>query len=158
MEIWIDADATPKIIKEVIFDLVQKRNIKLTLVANKSMNIPLSQLISLIVVKKNLDEADRYIIDHCAVDDLAVTADIPLAAALVEKGVMVLNPRGAVYTKENMSDILSTRNLLHDLRDNGIIQTTTPPFGPKDKIAFTNALDREITRLKKRKNHLRGDC
>ncbi|MBF0363263.1 MAG: YaiI/YqxD family protein [Oligoflexia bacterium] len=147
MKIWIDADACPKIIKELIFKTSFRLKISVTLVANSNMTVPLSSLISLVVVKKNPDEADHYILNNFSNGDLVVTADIPLAAALVAKGVVVLNPRGNVYTEDNVGDILANRNLLQELRDGGLIQGGPAPLNQNDKVKFANALDRELTKL-----------
>lgn len=150
MKIWIDADACPKVIKELIFKTSVRLNIPITLVANSNMSIPLSPLVSLVIVKKNIDEADHYILNNINLGDLAVTADIPLAAALVAKEIVVLNPRGDVYTEDNVGEVLATRNLLQELRDGGLIQGGPSPLNQNDKVKFANALDRELTKLLKK--------
>lgn len=149
MRIWIDADACPKIIKELIFKTSLRLRIPVTLVANSNMAVPLSPLISIVVVKKKQDEADYYILNNFSNGDLVVTADIPLAAALVSKGAVVLNPRGNVYTEDNVGEVLATRNLLQELRDGGLIQGGPPPLNQNDKVKFANALDRELTKLQR---------
>ena len=105
-------------------------------------------LISLVVVGKGVDEADRHILEHCEAGDLVVTADIPLASSLVDKGAVALNPRGTVYTTANVKEALATRNLHHDLREEGNFTGGPPPLGPKDRERFANAIDRELTRLR----------
>ncbi|MBF0313789.1 MAG: YaiI/YqxD family protein [Oligoflexia bacterium] len=147
MKIWTDADACPKIVKELIFKTAFRLNLSVILVANSHMAIPLSPLISLVVVKKQIDEADHYILEHVEVGDLVVTADIPLASALVAKGVVVLNPRGNVYSEDNVGEALATRNLLQELRDGGLIQGGPAPLNVNDKVKFANALDKELTKL-----------
>lgn len=148
MKIWIDADACPKMIKEFVYKVSARLKVPVVLVANSGMHVPKSNLVSLIVVGKNIDEADHYILDQCAVGDLVVTADIPLASDLVDKGVVTINPRGNVYTPDNVKEALATRNLMYDLREEGTATGGPPPLGPRDKEKFANAIDREITKLR----------
>lgn len=115
--------------------------IELVLVANAYQSIPLSPLISLIVVGKKLDEADQYIVDFLVAGELVVTADIPLAAKVVEKEAFALNPRGEIYTEENIGEILSMRDFMKDLRDGGAITGGPSSFGPKDVESFANSLN-----------------
>jgi len=147
MKIWVDADACPRMIKEFLFKAAGRLKIPTVLVANSNMFIPRSNLVSLVVVGDGMDEADHYIVEHCDPTDLVVTADIPLASDLVDKGVVALNPRGTVYTTDNVKEALATRNLMQDLREAGEIQGGPPPLGPSDREKFANAFDREITRL-----------
>ncbi len=149
MTIWVDADACPKMIKELVFKAAVRLKIPAILVANSGMAVPRSALIRLVVVGKSMDEADRHILAQCSVGDLVVTADIPLAAALVDKGIAAVNPRGTVYTTDNVKEALATRNLMQELRESGVMQGGPAPLGPADKAAFANALDRELTRLRK---------
>ncbi len=149
MKIWIDADACPRPVKEVVFKTSIRLQIPVTLVANSAMFVPRSPLVTLQVVGGGVDEADRHIQTQAASGDLVVTADIPLAAALVEKGVVAIDPRGLVYSPNNVKEALATRNLMQDLRDSGLAQGGPAPLGPKDRERFTNALDRELTRLRK---------
>ncbi|HKJ00233.1 MAG TPA: YaiI/YqxD family protein [bacterium] len=151
MRIWIDADACPKMVKEFIFKAARRLGVPTTLVANKGLFLPQHPLIALVVVGGGVDEADHYIVDHCAENDLVVTADIPLASALVEKGVAVVSPRGTVYTPDNVKEALATRNLMQELRENGIMQGGPAPLGPNDKVQFANAFDREMTRLRRKR-------
>jgi len=147
MKIWIDADACPKVIKEVVFKASSRAQVPVTLVANSGMFVPESNLINLVIVDHGLDVADSYILTHSNKGDLVVTADIPLAAQLVAKHVVAINPRGSVYTEDNVHDVLATRNLMQDLRGAGMIQGGPPPFGPKDKANFANGFDQELTKL-----------
>ena len=149
MKIWIDADACPRMVKEFVFKVSGRLKIPVVMVANSSMHTPRSNLVSLVVVGKALDEADHYIVDHAEPGDLVITADIPLASGLIDKGVVAINPRGRVYTADNVKEDLATRNLMQDLREEGAITGGPPPLGPREREQFANALDREITRLRK---------
>jgi uncharacterized protein YaiI (UPF0178 family) len=151
MKIWIDADACPKIIKEVIFKTAARLQVPVTLVANSYLTIPHSPLINLIQVDQGADVADFYIVKNVEDDDLVITADIPLAALIVEKNAIAINSRGEIYTEENINERLSMRDYMTDLRDNGGVITGGPaPFGPKDKEKFTNSLDRLLTKMLKK--------
>lgn len=149
MRIWIDADACPRMIKEAVFKTSLRLKIPLTLVANSGMFMPRSPLITIDVVGGGVDEADQHILAQAAKGDLVVTADIPLASALVDKGVVAIDPRGMVYTPGNVKEALATRNLMQDLRDSGVAQGGPAPMGPRERERFTNALDRELTRLRR---------
>jgi uncharacterized protein YaiI (UPF0178 family) len=141
-KIWIDADACPKAVKEILFKTSARLKIELSLVANSYQAIPLSPLITLTIVGKKLDEADQYIVDHVLSGELVITADIPLAAKVVEKEAFALNPRGELYTEENIGEILSMRDFMKDLRDGGAITGGPSTFGPKDVEHFANALNK----------------
>ena len=104
---------------------------------------------SLVVVGREKDEADRHILENCAVGDLVVTADIPLASSLVDKGVVAINPRGSVYPPDNVKEALATRNLMQDLREEGMLSEGPPPLGLRDREKFADAIDRELTRLQR---------
>lgn len=149
MKIWIDADACPNMIKEVIYKTSGRLKIYVTLVANSHLNVPLSPFISSIKVDQGADVADLYIVEHTTKEDIIVTADIPLADLIVKKGATAINPRGEIYTEENISERLSVRNFMQDLRDGGLDTGGPPPLGPKDKEKFTNAFDRLITKILK---------
>jgi uncharacterized protein len=141
--IWIDADACPKVIKEVIYSISHRLQLKVVLVANSSMFTPPSPLISLIKVNAGADVADSYIVDHVSQDDIVITADIPLAAFIVEKDAIALNVRGEIYTEENVRERLSMRDFMKDLRDSTGMDIGGPDsFGPKDKEKFTNSINR----------------
>lgn len=141
-KIWIDADACPKAVKEILFKTSARLKIELSLVANSYQAIPPSPLITLTIVGKQLDEADQYIVDHVSPGELVITADIPLAAKVVEKEAFALNPRGELYTEENIGEILSMRDFMKDLRDGGAITGGPSTFGPKDVEYFANALNK----------------
>lgn len=140
--IWIDADACPKTVKEIVFKASFRLNITLVLVANSYQIIPHHDLIRLIIVGKKLDEADQYIVDNLEAYDLVITADIPLAAKVVEKEGIAVNPRGEIYTEENIGEILSMRDFMKELRDGGSITGGPSSFGPKDIQQFANSLNK----------------
>ena len=147
VKIWIDADACPKVIKEHVFKIAASKNIPVTLVANSGMWIPTSPLINLIHVDQGADVADSYIVEHADKKDLIITADIPLAALIVELGALAINPRGEIYTEENISERLSIRDFMQELRDGGLETGGPAPFGTKDKAAFANSLNRILSKL-----------
>ncbi|TIH12927.1 YaiI/YqxD family protein [Marinifilum sp. JC120] len=146
MQIWVDADACPKAVKEILFKTVMRREVKLTLVANQYMTIPTSPFINMIKVGAGFDVADNEIVKLCNPGDLVITADIPLADKIVEKGATGLNPRGELYTEDNIKSILSMRNLMEELRSAGTVSGGPAAFSPKDKQNFTNQLDKYLTR------------
>jgi len=146
-KIWIDADACPKVIKEVIFKTSFRLKISLCLVANSYISIPSGPLLSLIQVEQGEDVADFYIVKHVSKNDLVITADIPLAALVVEKGATAINPRGDLYTEENVRERLSMRDFMKDLRDSGVDTGGPPPFGGKDKVLFANSLNRILAKM-----------
>lgn len=140
--IWIDADACPKAVKEITFKTSLRLNIKVVLVANSYQNIPCSDLIQLIVVDTGFDAADLYIIDQVEIHDIVITADIPLAVNVLKKKAIALNPRGEIYSENNIGSISSMRNLLKEFRDAGVITGGPAPFGPKDIKQFADSLNR----------------
>lgn len=146
MHIWVDADACPRAVKEILFKTAMRREVKLTLVANQYLSIPGSPLINLIKVSSGFDVADNEIAKLCQPGDLVITADIPLADNIVEKGATGLNPRGELYTEDNIKSILSMRNLMEELRSAGSVSGGPASFSPKDKQNFTNQLDKYLTR------------
>ncbi|MBI3994121.1 MAG: YaiI/YqxD family protein [Candidatus Lambdaproteobacteria bacterium] len=149
MRIWIDADACPKMIKEFVYKVSRRLQVPVVLVANSAMHVPRSNLVSLVVVGDALDAADHHILQHCVAGDLVVTADIPLASSLIDKGVVAINPRGMVYTQDNVKEALATRNLMQELREAGTMSGGPAPLGPQDRERFANALDRELTRQRR---------
>lgn len=141
-KIWIDADACPKAIKEFVFKTSKRLNLKIILVANEYQNIPQTDLIQLIVVAKGFDAADQHILDQVGIHDIVITADIPLAAKALKKGAIALNPRGEIYTENNIGSILSVRDFMKEFRDAGLIIGGPAPFGPKDVKQFADSLNR----------------
>lgn len=144
-KIWIDADACPKAIKEIVFKTSRRLNIKVVLVANSYQNIPQSPLIQLIVVHDGFDAADQHIIDQVEMHDIVITADIPLAAEVLKKKAIAINPRGEIYTANTIGSILSMRNLMKEFRDAGVITGGPAVFGPKDIKQFADSLNRLIS-------------
>lgn len=147
MKLWIDADAAPRDVKEIVYRTARRLKIETVLVANQPLSTPLDHpFVTAVRVQGGPDVADIYIADKAEAGDVAVTADIPLAARLVEKGVTALDPRGQEHTEENVGERLAVRDFMDDLRGAGV-QTFGPrPYGPKDRQAFAAALDRVLTR------------
>jgi uncharacterized protein len=145
--LWIDADAAPQPVKEICFRASDRLALQTVLVANQRLPIPAGYAhVSAVRVDGGPDVADRYIAEHAALGDVAVTADIPLAALLVPKGVVVLDPRGDEYTAEIIGERLSVRNFMDGLRASGVDTGGHAAYGPREKQAFANALDRALTR------------
>jgi uncharacterized protein YaiI (UPF0178 family) len=149
VQIWVDADACPGEIKELLFRAAQRREVPVTLVANQSIWTPPSPLINCIVVRDGANEADRRIVELLEPGDLVITADIPLAGDVVAKGGVALNPRGELYDNANVGQRLAMRNLLDDMRGAGHTLRGPSGFTPKDRQAFANQLDRWIAAQKK---------
>ena len=142
MKIWVDADACPGVIKDIVFRAAERSRVQVTLVANQAVRTPPSQLIRSVQVPAGFDVADKYIVEQLAPNDLVITADIPLAALTIEKGAHALNPRGELYTKENIRERLSMRNFMDELRGSGVVTGGPPPLDARDRAAFANSLDR----------------
>jgi len=148
MKIWIDADACPNAVKDILFRAAERTRIELTLVANQAMRLPPSQFIRFIQVPAGLDVADQRIVELLQPGDLVVTADIPLAAAVIDKNGVALNPRGELYTKENIRERLSMRNFMDELRSGGVNTGGPPVLTAKDRQAFANKLDAWLAKRK----------
>lgn len=144
MTVWVDADACPGPIKEIVVRAALRLKVRATFVANSNVSLPVSPLLVTVRVAKGLDEADRYVTRAAAKGDLAVTADIPLAAALVAKKVTVIDPRGTVYTEENVTEALAVRNFMSELRESGVETSGPRSFSPRDTKSFASAFDREL--------------
>lgn len=144
-KIWIDADACPKAVKELVFKASQRQKIKIVLVANHYQFIPQSDLIELIVVDKGFDAADEKIVERVEIFDLVITADIPLAAKVLEKKAVAINPRGEIYHANTIGSILSMRDFMKELRDAGVVTSGPSPFGPKDIKQFADSLNKLIS-------------
>jgi uncharacterized protein len=141
--IWIDGDACPNVIKDILFRAAERRQLPLLLVANRFIATPPSAFIKAIQVGGGFDVADNYIVKHCQVNDLVITADIPLAAEVVAKQGFALNPRGELYTQENIKEHLSMRDFMTEMRDTGQLSGGGPSaFSQRDTQSFANALDK----------------
>ncbi len=150
MKIWIDADATPRDVKEIVFRAAKRLDIATVLVANQRLDTPLGNpLISSVQVPGGPDVADQYIVDHAEAGDLVVTQDIPLAALLVPKRIVVLDPRGDEHTEETIGERLSIRDLMESFRGAGVVTGGPPPYDQRAKQAFASALDRALTRMRR---------
>ncbi|GMR13477.1 MAG: YaiI/YqxD family protein [Gemmatimonadota bacterium] len=148
MRLWVDADAAPRDVKEIVFRSALRLQIDAVLVANQRLQVPANnRFATSIRVDGGPDKADDYIADHAIPGDVAVTADIPLAARLVEKGVLTLDPRGTEYSEDNIGERLSIRDFMEQVRMTGVETGGPRAYGPKDKQSFANALDRVLTRL-----------
>lgn len=146
LKIWIDADACPRAVKDLIFRASQRLQIAVVLVADRPVARGKSPLISTVVVPRDMDSADQHIVNKTRPGDLVVTADLPLAAAVVGKGAIAINPRGETYTEENVRERLSMRDFLMSLRETGQEDLGGPsPFSRKDKERFAAALDRFLS-------------
>lgn len=147
MKIWVDADACPRVIKEIVFRASERLCVEVFLVANKPLMKHNSQFVTSVVVPDGPDVADDYIAEHATPRDLVITADIPLAARVVGIGGVALDPRGELYTDENIGERLSVRDLMQELRGEGLIQGGPGQFGLVDRQRFASAFDRTLTRL-----------
>ncbi|MBM0107759.1 YaiI/YqxD family protein [Steroidobacter sp. S1-65] len=141
MQIWVDADACPGAIKEILFRAAERERVQINLVANQALRIPPSPYIRSLQVPPGLDVADKRIVELLAAGDLVITADIPLAAAAIDKNGHALNPRGEMYTKDNIRERLSVRNFMDELRGSGIATGGPSALSQRDRQAFANSLD-----------------
>jgi uncharacterized protein YaiI (UPF0178 family) len=152
MRLWLDADATPRDVKEICIRASERLKLETVLVANHRVEIPRGYAhLSTVRVEGGADVADRYIAERAEMGDVAVTADIPLAAILVPKGVIVIDPRGDEYTEESIGERLSVRNFMDGLRSTGVETGGHATYGQREKQAFANALDRALTRGRKQR-------
>ena len=144
MKIWVDADACPKPVKDILFRLAERKEIMVTFVANQRLRLVESPVIQLIQVEYGANIADDEIANKCEDGDLIITADIPLAARIVAKGAQALDPRGKIYDKNNIRQLLDMRNFMDELRGSGVETGGPPSFGQKERFKFANELDRFI--------------
>lgn len=147
MKIWIDADACPRVIKEILFRASERLQIPVCLVANKSLSRHNSRLVESIVVGEGFDVADDYIAEQAGPVDLVITADIPLAARIVAKGGVALDPRGELYTEDNVGERLSIRDLMAELRSGGVAMGGPAQFSLADRQRFASSLDRLLCKM-----------
>jgi uncharacterized protein len=149
MKIWVDADACPVVIKDILFKAAIRTKVELTLVANMEMVTPSSEYINSIRVKAGFDVADNEIVKRTDKGDLVITSDIPLAAEVIEKGGLALNPRGEMYSTDTIRARLNMRDFMDTLRSSGIHTGGPPPLGQKERQAFANHLDKFLTKYTK---------
>ncbi len=145
-KIWVDADACPKVIKEILFRAAERTTVPLVLVANQPLQVPKSPHVRSVQVGAGFDVADNYIVQHAEAGELVITADIPLAAELVAKDCLALNPRGELYTEENIRQRLNMRDFMDTLRSSGIDTGGHAAFSQADRQAFANQLDRLLAK------------
>jgi len=146
MKIWIDGDACPNAIKDILFRAAERTGISLTLIANHVVKVPPSRYISFLRVASGFDVADNEIVKRLAPGDLVITGDIPLAAEIIENQGQALNPRGELYTRDNIKARLTMRDLMESLRSSGIESGGQAPLNHSDRKVFADQLDRIITR------------
>lgn len=149
LNIFVDADACP--VKQEVYRVAKRYNLDVTLVAGSWMRVPDDVRITLKVVKKGIDAADDWIVEHLETNDIVVTGDIPLAARCIEKGAYVLGPTGKPFTEDNIGPALASRNLLSELREAGDVMSGPPPFGKRDRSRFLQALDKAVNEILRRK-------
>jgi uncharacterized protein len=149
MQIWVDADACPAVIKDILYRVADRLQLNVTLVANQLMRVPASRFIRSVQVPAGPDVADAEIVRLLAPGDLVVTGDIPLASDVLEKGGFALNPRGEFYTNDNIAQMLTMRKFMDELRGSGVDTGGPAPFGQADRQSFANALDRHLARYAK---------
>ncbi|MFC5741727.1 YaiI/YqxD family protein [Dyella tabacisoli] len=151
-QIWVDADACPVVIKEILFRAAEREQVTVTLVANQWLRTPPSRFIRSVQVPGGFDVADNEIVQRVTAGDLVVTQDIPLAALVIDKGALAINPRGELYTPETIAQRLTMRNFMDELRGSGIDTGGPAAFHPRDRQAFANQLDSWLTRRRQMKS------
>lgn len=145
MKIWVDADACPVVVKEILFRAATRAKISVTLVANQFLNVPKSPFVHFVQVPQGFDVADNEIVKRCVEGDLVITADIPLASEVIDKNAIALNPRGELYTVENIKTRLNMRDFMDTMRASGIEGGGPPPLTQRDRQQFANNLDKLLT-------------
>jgi uncharacterized protein len=149
-QIWVDADACPVVIREILFRAAERTGVRVTWVANKPLRLPMAPNMRFLQVPPGFDAADKRIVELMETDDLVVTADVPLAAAAIDKGGTALNPRGELYTKDNVRERLSVRNFLDELRSGGVNTGGPPALSQRERQLFANQLDTWLARRAKK--------
>jgi uncharacterized protein len=150
MQIWVDADACPAVIKEILYRVADRVQLQVTLVANQLLRVPPSRFIRAVQVPSGADVADQEIVRRLAPGDLVITGDIPLASDVLDKGAYALNPRGEFYTHDNIRQMLTMRAFLDELRGSGVDTGGPTAFSQADRQNFANSLDRHLQRLRTR--------
>lgn len=146
MPIWVDADACPAVVKDILFRAAERAHTQVILVANQALRIPPSAYIRSVQVAAGFDVADNYIVQNMEPGDLVITADIPLAAEVIEKGALVISPRGEELTTDNIKSRLTMRNFMEEMRSSGQVSGGPPPLSKRDRQVFANALDRLLSK------------
>ena len=146
MQIWVDADACPVVIRDILYRAAARTGVAMTLVANKPVKLPGPENVRFVQVPAGFDAADKRIVELMSAGDLVITADVPLAAAAIEKGGVALNPRGELYTSENVRERLSVRNFLDELRGSGVHTGGPAALSQRERQLFANQLDRLLAR------------
>jgi uncharacterized protein YaiI (UPF0178 family) len=146
VKVWVDADACPQVVKDILFRAAERAQVMTTLVANAPLRVPPSAFIATVRVKHGFDVADHWILQQIEAGDLVITADIPLAAEVITRGARALDPRGELYSEDNVRERLAIRNLLQDLRSSGELIGGPAAFSHADRQRFANHLDRLLTR------------
>ena len=149
MEIWVDADACPVVVKDILFRAADREGIQLTLVANQGLKVPQSKFIRSIQVASGFDVADQTIVDHVESGDLVITSDIPLASDVLAKGASVFTPRGERLSEQNIKAKLNIRDFMETMRSSGVQTGGPPPFNHQDRKAFADRLDQFIAKVKR---------
>ena len=150
MKIYVDADACPSVIKDILYRVSQRTGIEVILVANQALSTPRIPSVRSIQVSQGFDVADNHIVELAEVDDLVISADIPLAAEVIDKGAKALNPRGELYTKSNIRSRLNMRDFMDSMRNSGVqVGGGPPPLSQRDRMDFANALDSYIAKFKR---------
>ncbi|BFM48316.1 YaiI/YqxD family protein [Marinomonas sp. THO17] len=150
MRLWVDADACPNVIKNILFRAAERVQIPCILVANQAVSIPPSKWIERRVVSSGFDVADNYIVEEATAEDIVITADIPLASEIIDKGAVAINPRGELYTKENIRQRLNMRDFMEQMRSSGVQTGGPASFSQQDRMVFANTLDKLLAQ---RQNH-----
>jgi hypothetical protein len=146
--IWVDADACPNAVREILFRAAHRDRATVILVANQSVRVPAARNVESVRVSQRFDAADQYIVDESEPGDAIITADVPLAVKAVRKGVYALSPRGELFTESNAGDRLATRDLMDELRSGGMMTAGPASFGPRERESFANQFDKLITKLR----------
>jgi uncharacterized protein YaiI (UPF0178 family) len=153
MQIWVDADACPAVIKEILYRVADRTQMQVTLVANQLLRVPPSRFIRSVQVPSGADVADQEIVRLLAPGDLVVTGDIPLASDVLKKGGYALNPRGEFYTNDNIAQMLTMRAFMDELRGSGVDTGGPAAFNQGDRQNFANSLDRHISKIQREAAH-----
>lgn len=146
MKIYVDADACPTVIKDILYRAAERKQLELVLVANQPLRVPPSKFIKALTVSSGFDVADDEIVKRCEAGDLVISADIPLAAEVIAKGGQALSPRGELFTKDNIRGRLNVRDFMDTMRASGVQSGGPPPLNQRDRMAFANHLDRILAR------------